>query len=262
MHTPCRWPAVAAGTGMWLAVALAGGRAIPGRRVAWTSPLPDGWEALVAHVESAVGVVDGFAAHRPPSSAHIGTAVLALTRGRPAAFVRVRPAAAHRAAEAEQRALGVVCAASPRSFRTPAPLGCGVEGAWSWSLTTPLPPLAHRPAPRRLALPAATEIPGVLAGLLEDVPAGYEPAHGDFTPWNVRRMGRTTWIYDWEEVGVAPVGLDALQWRAADAVLSGRPLVDEEASPAARTWLASRIAARPDARVSGSFNERLLRVLR
>jgi len=32
--------------------------------------------------------------------------------------------------------------------------------------------------------------------------------HGDFTPWNMARKGRTTYLWDWERCAPAPAGLD------------------------------------------------------
>jgi len=36
--------------------------------------------------------------------------------------------------------------------------------------------------------------------------------HGDFTPWNMARRGRTTYLWDWERAAAAPAGLDLLHF--------------------------------------------------
>jgi len=36
--------------------------------------------------------------------------------------------------------------------------------------------------------------------------------HGDFTPWNMARLGRATYLWDWERAQPAPVGLDLLHF--------------------------------------------------
>jgi len=36
--------------------------------------------------------------------------------------------------------------------------------------------------------------------------------HGDFTPWNMARLGDTTYLWDWERAASAPAGLDLLHF--------------------------------------------------
>jgi hypothetical protein len=36
--------------------------------------------------------------------------------------------------------------------------------------------------------------------------------HGDFTPWNMARLGGTTYLWDWERAAPAPAGLDLLHF--------------------------------------------------
>jgi hypothetical protein len=36
--------------------------------------------------------------------------------------------------------------------------------------------------------------------------------HGDFTPWNMARLGGTTYVWDWERAATAPAGLDLLHF--------------------------------------------------
>jgi hypothetical protein len=36
--------------------------------------------------------------------------------------------------------------------------------------------------------------------------------HGDFTPWNMARLGDTTYLWDWERAAPAPAGLDLLHF--------------------------------------------------
>jgi hypothetical protein len=45
---------------------------------------------------------------------------------------------------------------------------------------------------------------------LDDIASG--AWHGDFTPWNMARQGRTTYLWDWERAAAAPAGLDLLHF--------------------------------------------------
>jgi hypothetical protein len=36
--------------------------------------------------------------------------------------------------------------------------------------------------------------------------------HGDFTPWNMARLGERTYVWDWERAAPAPAGLDLLHF--------------------------------------------------
>jgi hypothetical protein len=36
--------------------------------------------------------------------------------------------------------------------------------------------------------------------------------HGDFTPWNMARLGDATYLWDWERAAAAPAGLDLLHF--------------------------------------------------
>jgi Ser/Thr protein kinase RdoA (MazF antagonist) len=84
-----------------------------------------------------------------------------------------------------------------------------------------------------------------LIGVLGNPPVrGYEPMHGDLTPWNVRGLGDgRTAVFDWESAGWGPPGADhAYFWASAAAVgLSRQPL---SASPEVVAFWTDRLAAR------------------
>ena len=85
-----------------------------------------------------------------------------------------------------------------------------------------------------------------------DRPAGtpehWRGAHGDLTPWNLRRSSTGTWLIDWEDACWAPPGTDRIYFAAVTAATRpgpARPLpIRDEDREAARRW-AGVVAARP-----------------
>ena len=83
--------------------------------------------------------------------------------------------------------------------------------------------------------------------------------HGDFTPWNMARLGGTTYLWDWERSAPAPAGLDLLHFlfqgvcrfegkapaaaieRCSERLASLLPALDVEAGTERALWSLYRL---------------------
>ena len=113
-------------------------------------------------------------------------------------------------------------------------------------------------------------VPGLteqISELVESVvprPAGtpthWRGAHGDLTPWNLRRSHRGTWLIDWEDAGWAPPGADDVYFRATIATMgrqAAHPLaLADGQQEAARYWL-DIVRSRPIAASETTLKARL-----
>lgn len=74
------------------------------------------------------------------------------------------------------------------------------------------------------------------------------PAHGDFTPWNLLRVGREWVLCDWADAEPeAPAFFDVLHWLVSAHALLGRPSLDALlAGLNGRGWAGAAIAAWAD----------------
>jgi hypothetical protein len=76
------------------------------------------------------------------------------------------------------------------------------------AIDQPLRTFEHDLAQRLASLPRGTPDP-------DSDTADLVPAHGDLTPWNLRRTGRGLALFDWESAGWAEPGSDLARYRAA-----------------------------------------------
>ncbi len=237
----------------WAAVGLAGPRLLPGAAQEVEVGLSGGqWEALCADVARVIGPFDSVALLGRRQETRPGAQGLLLREGRGVAFFKVRPTAEPLAREQEATAL---LSPVPGRIRVPRPLGQGSAGDLHWAVCEALPPWPHRPAGDRLAAAALRQLLPALAGLPRpvDTPSHWTPMHGDFGPWNLRRVGTTTWALDWETSGYGPPGADEVYWQAARAALAGRPRSPER-SEAVEFWrraVNERLAVGEDPEMNG-----------
>jgi hypothetical protein len=262
MHSPCHPMKVLAHRGLYLGVRLVGSRIIPGERAAWEPPLPaDEWESLQDAWRGHVGRFDGVALYRRPQAGRAGFAALLLDRGRGVAFARVHPDAARVANEAA--VLEIVHRARPRSFRVARPIASDLHGEDAWLLTTSVPnyPLgAVRRADTRALV--ARELSDILLDALPrpaGIPAHWVPAHGDFTPWNLRtELSGAVRVIDWEDAGYAPPGVDVLYGGLTAHETFGTPLPIVTTAEA-RDWIDDLLSARIGEQAATADGSRALR---
>ncbi len=249
LYPACKRRALVAQRMALVAVRLFGPRGLPGAEGEWQPPMEgEVWDELLDRWRGEIGPFDAHAVHRRSRPDEFGFGLLLLDRGRPRAFVKLRPEDAD--LRVEREALGRVAAYGPRHFFAPRIVADGRVGAWSFLATEPLPPRIHRP-PRRVDLEAvAGEASEALSGLEppEGGPREWRPMHGDFTPWNLRRLsdGRLA-LLDWEEAGYGPPGADVVLYQATRAVIDGRPPPPTDRVEAVDFWRGS-VGARDDSR--------------
>lgn len=259
LYTASRPRPLAAQRVLWALAGLGGGRLLPGPRELWQPPVPlPVWQRLWSDWEPLVGRIDGLAVHSRPQASRRGL-VLALWSRRRSVVVRLRTAVLDSDA-------AVAAAPAARTFAVPATVGRGAAGGWHWLASQPM---SHRPHGPVTALPAGllAEVATTVAGALArpaGTPTHWQPAHGDLTPWNLRRVGGRTWLIDWEDAGWAPPGADEVYFAATAAVLrNGRGVVVRRGGPyeeAVRFWL-QRLARRAPTDVDAALTGRLAAVL-
>lgn len=82
----------------------------------------------------------------------------------------------------------------------------------------------------------------------DGVPPHWVPMHGDFAPWNVRRLsdGRVA-VLDWENLAWAPPNADSVYYRmTAAALFGGRVRWHGDDAEAREYWLEVLSGREPD----------------
>lgn len=267
LWSPCRPGGLLLQRLAWGILRVLGVRFLPGAVASWDPP----WDeetggALASHWREAVGDYDEVGIYERPQVARQGLGLLLVRAGRSVAFIKVRTsddAAVHPALSHEHAVLELVDASAVRAFAHPRSLGVGVVGGWSYLITAAMPAALDRPAVRNDVDAVIEDVRTSLADLPRgaDVPAGWEPMHGDLTPWNlrVRRDGGLS-LVDWEDAGWGPPQADAVLLHAARRALFGvaPPALPREA---ADFWL-QRIAERPPDRLDDRLHLALTAALR
>lgn len=248
MYGPCRPWTVAAHRLVWLAVSKVGPAALPGRRAAWRPDMEDEvWHGLRQRWERELGRLDGFSVDRRRRVAGSGFSLLAMRDAKAHALIKVRAEEGTELAN-EHRALRCLRQFAPTSFSIPEPIAAGEYAGWQYLALASLTTRPHRP-PRHPPLQLVLrEIAAALAALPrpEGIPAHWCPMHGDFTPWNLRRLddGRLV-LFDWELAGWGPPGTDETLYRATEAALgrsTGGVPVPEEAIAYWQKRIGARLA--------------------
>ena len=205
----------------WFSRAL-GPRLLPGRTEPWCPPAADeDWRDLIAAWTTATGRIDRLAVYQRRQHDRSGVTLLLTRDGGPTAVVKLRDEAG--TLDQEQRALRAIETARPATFHAPRPLGGGRVGPWWWSAQQAVFRRPHRPVLR--CDPALfDEVHHILAEVVRPVGAGFQAAHGDLTPWNLRRdAGGQTWLFDWEDIVAAPPDTDRAYFAASAAALGAGP---------------------------------------
>ena len=262
LYAPCKRWTIIAHRVIWAATAALGPAALPGRREVWRPPMEDEiWRGLLREWETRLGRPEAFAVyHRRPAGRH-GFNLLALRDDEPAAFLKLR-AGVGTELENEYQALERVHAFGPKAFRAPECLALGEHGGWHYLALTPLPARPHRPPRHPRLEPVVHEIDAALRTLPRraETPPHWTPMHGDFTPWNLRRLDDgPLMLFDWEDAGWGPPGADEVLFQATEAAL-GRATDSGWAREEALAYWQERLRAKPDAGTGGG--RRVARVLR
>lgn len=265
MYTACRPVPVAAQHALWLVARAFGGRALPGPREAWRPALPDStFGAFIADWRDlAGGRLDALAGYERLQSER-QTVVLMACAGHRSMLIRVRRELDGLALERQiSRTVGQ---RSDLEFRVPTEVGTGERDGWHWVAYKTMSTRPHRPV-RRLAAGFTRGVTGLVESVLPrpaGVPAHWRGCHGDLSPWNLRRVGRTMWLIDWEDAGYAPQGADEVYFRAVAATLrrSAPPALafPPEFDEAVAYWT-ERVANRPKGDQDSELRPRLLSVL-
>jgi len=267
MYAPCRPKGRLARTLSWRVVGVLGPWALPGRTGDWSPPMDDEtWSALgTAWAGSGISF-DGLVVHERLQASRTGFTLMLLKAGDPVAFAKLRDGDGT-TIETEFRALDAMSAYGPRTFSVPSPLAVGEVMGWHYVLTTAFVPQLHR-VPKAPRLDAITdEIRQGLDALERSatVDEGWEPMHGDFTPWNLRqRLDGTLFLVDWEDAGWGPPGADQVMYRATVAQLARQQATLGTASPEARRFWSDRLRLRSMNAASdrdAALREELLRLL-
>jgi hypothetical protein len=240
----------------WLLVAGGGSRLLPGRTQTWA--VPAGWTELAQDLQRNVARFDSVVVYSKPQQHRPGFSTLLVDGERSVAFVKVD--ADGEALRAEADIAQLVQGTDPASFWIAPVIGRGDAGGLHYVAYEPLEQGLHRAAAPTVALAIIPEVQKSLARLERpsNTPQHWEPAHGDFAPWNVRitRSGKTA-VIDWEDAHWAPPGADAVYYLAALRAVRNdhtpMPGYDE-----ARAYWKERVTARPWSSSEATFRTRLL----
>lgn len=266
LWSPCRRRGLLLQRVGWLTIARLGIRFLPGAVTTWDPP----WEAaaggeLAARWRATIGDFDAMGIYERPQSARQGFALLLLSGGGAAAFVKLRagdPHVLHPALAHEHRALELLMGAAPTAFDHPRPLDVGTVEGWSYLMTSALQGGLDRPAVTEDATAVIAAVRASLTDLPrdDDVAPHWEPMHGDLTPWNLRvRRDGTLSLVDWEDAAWGPPDADAVLLHASRRALFGvaSPPLPREA---AEHWL-DQIGMRPPDRVDDRLRRDLVAAL-
>jgi hypothetical protein len=236
VHGSCKPLAVAAQTLSGLLVS-ANINAVPSRATSWTAPCPPSLlTTTYERVADTTGVTPTWGIVQLPRDKRRRrfNVLLLDRRRRPFAFVKFSTN------EPNLRAIEVHKAFSarpPKTFWAPGYLVDGAEGDWSYLAVSSMPNLPHGPA--RLSRASRGAIISELQSLKTGGGPRVVPVHGDFGPWNVRRLlNRRVAVFDWEEMTEGPVVADELwhsltwwSYRLSPGAASHRVLDDLSSSP-------------------------------
>lgn len=238
---------------------------LPGKR----GPIElDGWESLVASWSGALGRVDSVAVYRRRDGVRGGLTLVAVRSGTVVGLLKVREDGT--SLVREQRILAAIRSRNPQTFAVPQPLGCGTAGnGLAWSAQQFVFSRPHEPV-TVLSDDLSDELSELATAAFHelgwqgpDQPGdGWTPAHGDLTPWNLRRDHRgRQWLFDWEDARWAPPLADRTYFNLTARALSpryGRVCADPEALGFWRTVVQDRI----DDGHRGDLNFRMLDTVR
>ncbi len=238
---------------------LFGARALPGSRSTADVSLDHAAEVFDA-CRAAVGGFDAVAVISRRQQQRRALLALLLRDDEAVAFVKAAPQGSAHGLDVERACLAGLSADADAPVAVPEPIDGGVTASGvAWTAMRPLPPRPHRPAWRAPVETIVAWLQERLGGALErdGAPAEWRPMHGDFAPWNLRRVFRGPLVlFDLEDAAYAPRDADRTYWRVTSAVLRGHSpgVLDAESAAYWRTVVEDRLAAAIDP----ALDERLL----
>jgi len=141
----------------------------------------------------------------------------------------------------EQEILEKLAMLTPLSFSVPKAIGSGqLSDGRAWSAQEMVFTAPHFPC-TKLKSQLLTDLSKALQLALPTPPADHPdwtPAHGDLTPWNLRRDHRgRIWLFDWEDAGYAPAGADGVYFHAALGLVRPHRPMPSSSNTAAQFWI-------------------------
>ena len=263
----CQPLVVAAHHGVWAAATLGGVRCVPGRTsLAVATPSSKMFDAVRSDVALVAGAFDTAAILQRRQDGRGALLALGFRHGstEPIAFIKAASAEVGDGLEREARCLSALAAVSGHGLvHIPDLIGSGVSNGVRWIAVSPLPARPHRPAYRAPVDEIVSLLQHALDGALErrDAPGHWRAMHGDFAPWNLRKLfGGPLALFDFEDAGFAPPAADRTYWQATSAVLRrdhGNIELDHESCE----YWTDVVTKRLDAGVDPTADRRLLAVL-
>lgn len=224
MFPACRTRSIVSQRLAWILVSVAGSRLLPLPTIDWRPPFDVGlWQQMSRAWEVSIGNHDGMVVHQRRPAGREGFSVLLLNDGEPVAFVKVRPAPSP-AIETESKALEAMAGRSGSLTVARVMDRDTIEG-WCYLAMTPQEPIIHTVVGRNALRDIGDEIAKRLGSKWArpaHVSRRWVPIHGDLTPWNLRKLGRSIVLFDWEDATWGPAGADELWYDTAVGALGLR----------------------------------------
>ena len=266
MYTACKPGARFAQWSLWAAVTVTrSARVLPGARASWPSPLPD--EILrdfVVEWENVLGRrIDGIALYRRIQPERPASTLLACAAGK---SMLVRIAQDSASLDREKLVSSAMAGMTAKTFRVPRLLATGDAGDWHWAGYEAMSSRPHHPV-MRLPKNIESDIAALVATVIDRprwVPPHWAPAHGDLSPWNIRRSRGQTWLIDWEDSAWLPPGADLVYFNAVRRALrfgSVPPLAVPDEFAEARSYWAQAVRNRDPYNTDPVLNRRLQELL-
>jgi hypothetical protein len=185
-------------------------RTVPAQRTSWEAPCD---QALLA---ASIEQVSDATARSPrgwvvqlPQDRRRRRFNLLLLDGdrRPFSFIKFTASSLNGTATALHRQFAQK---APTTFWAPGYQASGDDGSWYYLALATMPNLPHGPA--RLSAATRRRVLAEIQATGEvDENQTLVPVHGDFGPWNVRRLAnRRLAVVDWEELTLGPIAADEL----------------------------------------------------